>query len=114
MYVCIRIGPRVPPPRDTYYGTSTSTRLTRLSGLGSCRPAYSGSLDDVCGGRVLGVITCGGGMWSAGHSAGTARTGRAVTSAAGGAECRLGDPQRSERLCIDVYYLENKGREEEC
>ena len=66
MYVCIRIGPRVPPPRDTYYGTSTSAQLTRLSGLGSCRAAYSGSLDDVYGARVLGVITVGlvvGGWW---------------------------------------------------
>ena len=34
-----------------------SARLTRLFGLGSYRPAYSGSLDDVCGGRVLGVRT---------------------------------------------------------
>ena len=47
MYVCIGIGPRVPPPRDTYYGTSTSAQLTLLFGLGSCRPAYSGSLGDV-------------------------------------------------------------------
>ena len=46
--------------------------------------------------------------WSAGHSAGTARTGRAVTSAAGGAECMRsvdsGTP-RGPNVCVSMFIV---------